>query len=432
MSYKKSKYNIIIERPEGNFLWNTCSNAFIRLNEAGRKWLETFNGTQIDSEYFRILEKNGCLVMEELDETGKILIEEKTVMLNTGAEVMHFTIAPGLGCNYNCPYCFEKGHDLRGVMNDETRNRTVRFIINKMQANPNLRRLEIRWFGGEPLLYLDMIELMSRELMKYCRDRHVEYSAGIVTNGRYLTRECAKKLAQWKVGYVQLSMDGLGAYYEQQKGARPGDFHAVVKNIEDTWDLLDITVRINIADVLEEALKLTEYLLKEQNLDGKIRIYVAHIRDYEGRSAKEEQTAHARFLELEGRYISLFGSKGKYSPHSLSFLYPTRRCTTCKSVCGNNFCIGPKGELYRCEHHYGQKEYVVGNIWSGRFYSETEKKYLTYRHRSKCLDCKLFPVCLGGCMNDNKDGETSLACEEFLERQIDYLLRANVSKHGLL
>ena len=121
MTYKKSKYNIMIDRPEGCFLWNTCSNALIRLNEDGRKWLEDYDGTQTTGPYFEILERNGCIVRSDLNETGKLLYEEKAVMLDPMPESMHFTIAPGLNCNYNCPYCFEKGHGHGGMMSPAVR-----------------------------------------------------------------------------------------------------------------------------------------------------------------------------------------------------------------------------------------------------------------------------------------------------------------------
>lgn len=424
MDYKKSKYNIIINRPEGCFLWNTYSNALIRLNREGLRWLKAYDGTQTTGSYFETLERNGCIVRSNLNETGKILYEEEAVMLDPVPEIMHFTIAPGLGCNYSCHYCFEKGHRYGEKMGPDVITATENYILNKASENPKLKQLEIRWFGGEPLLYMDTIEAMSHFFMDWCTAKGIQYSAGIVTNGRYLTRENAERLKKLQVGYVQLSMDGIGRHYEQQKGARSGDFDAVVENLRDSAELLDITVRINVSDSINEACDLTGYLLKECGLDGKIRVYVAHVRDYEGRTADEEQTAHAHFLEMEGQYISLFKEKGPYKSESLAFIPPKRRCTTCKSVCGSNYCIGPEGELYRCEHHYGRPEHVVGNVLYGQYYPEAELVYLKYRHLDQCLECSLFPVCLGGCMNDNVEGKPVLECQAFLERQIDFLMRA--------
>lgn len=428
VAYKKSKYNIIIDRPEGCFLWNTYSNALIRLNEEGLMWFDAFDGTQDTGTYFETLERNGCIVRNELNETGKLLYEEKAVMLDPAPESMHFTIAPGLGCNYSCPYCFERGHGNGGRMSPAVVDAALNYIINKTAANPNLKQLEIRWFGGEPLLYMDIIEKMSIAFMDWCAAKDILYTAGIVTNGRYLTRETAERLKKMRVGYVQLSMDGIGKHYEQQKGAFAGDFDAVIENLKASADLLQITVRINVSDTINEACELTDFLLKKCGLDGKIKVYAAHVRDYEGRTADEEQEAHAHFLEMEGKYISLFKEEGPYKRESLAFIPPKRRCTTCKSVCSSNYCIGPAGELYRCEHHYGMSEHEVGNVLHGQNYPDTELDYLRHKHLDHCLECSLFPVCLGGCKNDNIEGKPVLDCQAFLERQIDFLMRAHCSE----
>ena len=271
---------------------------------------------------------------------------------------------------------------------------------------------------------MNTIENMSHVLMDWCAANGVRYTAGIVNNGRYLTEENARKLRAVNIGYVQLSMDGIGEYYEEQKGACEGDFAAVVENLKSAADLLDITVLINVEDSLDEALALTEFLLTACALDEKIKVYVAHVRDYEGRTAEKEQLSHSHFLELEGEYISLFGKDGPYSSKSLAFILPRRRYTTCRTVCDTNFRIGPEGELYRCGHYFGRKEFSVGNVFSGRSYPETKLDYIKYRHLPRCLECSLFPICLGGCMNDNTEGKPVLDCDAFLKRQIDFLLKA--------
>lgn len=424
MAYKVSRYNIFIDYLESYYLWNTYSNSFIKLNKEGKKWLDNFDGQQTDEQYFEILKANGCIVNKDMNEIGKLLLEEKSSMLDISPEKIHFTIAPGLDCNYRCLYCFEKGSYTNSRMDNDTLEKVFSFIIHKINSNKNIRELNIRWFGGEPLLHMDIIIALSRKLIKSCEEIGISYSAGIVTNGRLLSLNYATMLKELKVKYVQVSVDGMNDHYLKQKQAKAGDFEEVVKNIKLCSDVLDITVRINVSESIREAIKLTQYLLIDCELEKKIKVYIAHIRNYASKSIEEERNSHRKFLELEGEYISMFGKNGKYSLESLSFINPKRRCTTCKSVCGYNFCIGPAGEFYRCEHHYGRKEFVVGNVDSGRYYSNLELDFLSHTHNKDCLECKIFPICLGGCMNDNMEGKTVLACDSFYNRQIDYLLKA--------
>ena len=115
----------------------------------------------------------------------------------------------------------------------------------------------------------------------------------------------------------------------------------------------------------------------------------------------------------------MFGNGEKYFHESFAEINPLRKCTTCLSVCAPNFCIGPNGELYRCEHFLGLKDKIVGDVFSGRFYTEAETKYLTFTHLDKCLRCSIFPICMGGCMNDVTKDDNAIACDRFIEQMVD-------------
>ena len=420
--YKLSKYNLIFERNDRNYLWNTLTDALIVLNDEGIAYLNNFHTEKANESYFEILEQNGCIVDERYDELGKVLYDAKFTMLDETPIGVHYTIAPGLGCNYNCPYCFEKDRSSHMGMTKEVQDKTCEYIIKAANRNHKLKHIDIRWFGGEPLLYMDAIIHISENLMKHCENKGIIYTAGIVTNGRYLSPEYAKKLKSLNISYVQLSIDGLRNSYAVSKGTSPDDFDATVDNLVRCADILPITVRINVSDSIEEAKKLTDYLLKRKGLDGKIKIYIAHIRDYSENNPLKKQEAHGRFLENERDYFKLFGEESVYTADSLAMIKPKRRSTPCLSICRSNFCIGPEGELYRCEHFFGRKDHIVGTVQSGCFHSGDDIRYLTHTYPSKCMDCQLFPVCVGGCMNDVHNNDTSINCEKFKERLIDHLL----------
>lgn len=426
--YKLSRYNMVFERNERHYLWNTLTNALIALDDDGLAYISGFNNGAENDNYFETLRKNGCIVDKRFDELGKVLFDEKATMLNNEPIGLHYTIAPGLGCNYNCPYCFEKDRAIHSSMTETTQKKVCDFIIRAAEDNQNLKQIGITWFGGEPLLYMDAIKSISKQLIDYCQGRNIIYSAGIVTNGRYLSKEIAVELKRLKVSYVQMAIDGMREAYSISKGTVPENFDATINNVVDSADIISITVRINVSKSITEAENLTEYLLKGKGLEGRIKIYIAHVRDYTETNMAIEQQSHRDFLEMEKRYIDSFGNGRSYSLDSLFYTKPRRRCTTCLSVCNPNYCIGPEGELYRCEHHFGQQDHIVGTIESGRFYRFDETSYLKHIHPKCCEECQLLPVCMGGCMNDARKGKPALACEQFKERLIDYLLLDRESK----
>lgn len=420
--YRLSRYNIFFERPEGRFLWNTLSDALIRMDDNAISWLDDYDGVDDGSDYFSVLLANGCVVPAGYDELGQVLVDEKATMLDRDLKVLHFTIAPSLGCNYACPYCFELGARENLAMSAEVRRDTVKYILNVASRCHDLKKLGVTWFGGEPLLQVSAIEEMSNALISWCSEHGITYSAGIVTNGRYLTYSNARKLVDCRVSYVQLSMDGPLERHMASKHASAKDFWETVANIEKSADVIPITVRINVTDSLDDAIALCDLLLCERGLDGKIKVYVAHVRDYDPAALGGEKDSHRRFLRLQGDFLKLFGDEGPYDPGSFSYVVPRRRRTTCLTVCGDNACVGPKGELYRCEHQFGRMEYKVGDVWNGRGFVPHDLSYLSHRHFDECLSCDVFPVCLGGCINDASNGAPVLACEEFRERLIDFLM----------
>ena len=106
--YKLSFYNITLSYNNEDYLWNTYTDACIKLSRDGIKYLDDFTGENDDTEYFKILKTHGFIINSQIDEPGKIIVEEMTIMLNPYPERLGFTIAPGLGCNYQCLYCLYK------------------------------------------------------------------------------------------------------------------------------------------------------------------------------------------------------------------------------------------------------------------------------------------------------------------------------------
>lgn len=64
------------------------------------------------------------------------------------------------------------------------------------------------WFGGEPLLALDIIKYMSEKFINYCGENKIGYSSDIVTNGTLLTKETADILASIGVSSVHINLYG--------------------------------------------------------------------------------------------------------------------------------------------------------------------------------------------------------------------------------
>jgi sulfatase maturation enzyme AslB (radical SAM superfamily) len=105
-------------------------------------------------------------------------------------------------CNLRCGYCFQNDKK-PGRMESKTMLRAIDLAFESKQ-----REVDLTFFGGEPLLELELLRLGIDYAEKRRQEtgKHVTYS--ISTNGLLLSDEVVELLAQYHF-YTQLSFDGV-------------------------------------------------------------------------------------------------------------------------------------------------------------------------------------------------------------------------------
>lgn len=70
--------------------------------------------------------------------------------------------------------------------------------------------------------------------------------------------------------------------------------------------------------------------------------------------------------------------------------------------------IDSKGYIYRCLEHLGQPQHSIGNIVEYKV-SLGKMAKMTFENDpfddAECRQCKILPICGGGCPIDRKKGE---------------------------
>ena len=89
-------------------------------------------------------------------------------------EITGYTIFPTTDCNARCFYCFELGRS-RIKMSIETAQKVVQYI----KAHCGGKKVNISWFGGEPLFHQEAIDTICDGL----RAEGVEFASTMVSNG---------------------------------------------------------------------------------------------------------------------------------------------------------------------------------------------------------------------------------------------------------
>jgi len=78
---------------------------------------------------------------------------------------------------------------------------------------------------------------------------------------------------------------------------------------------------------------------------------------------------------------------------------PRRRHSACFMCSPGNFTIAPDGRLYNCSHAICDQQCVgtVRDYSRKQEFTEPRATFLRRNVVGMCRDCKLLPVCMGGC-----------------------------------
>ena len=120
--------------------------------------------------------------------------------------------------------------------------------------------------------------------------------------------------------------------------------------------------------------------------------------------------------------------KNNYSVRNYGAPYPRRRPTSCLQACRANLCIGPLGEFYRCEHYFGDDKSVIGDIENGLYYNAIDNQFYELKHDSDCKNCKFFPLCLEGCIDDRVKDRRIICCDKYKDSFIQMQINKIASK----
>lgn len=421
--YLSSRYNIVAERCGRHYVWNTLSGAVAVLDDEIERRLFSDEIDLLQDSVIQELAQNYIVIPDGFDEYEYVLKRARGILTEGTPTDLHVVIAPTLRCNYHCEYCFESKRTSFSDMERSIAEETWRFVKEKIEGNCKLGCFHVTWFGGEPLLRLDIIRWLSSHFIEMCESRDVIYRASLITNGRYLDADAVDVLIKDRIKRTQISLDGTEGLYCQVKHASKSDYYATISNVERAVQKgLPIVLRINIRNNdFSSAYKLADLFLGEMSLDGMIKLYPAFVSEGDVAGRK---SLYADFVIGEKRFAQyIFDRYSRKSYYNkLSFAHGV----ACSLSCENNFCIGPKGELYKCEHHFGRENFIVGDIFSNnraRFAQEYEHVCYSSMQKETCKNCPIFPICLGGCPNSNLLGEENFDCKSFVGHLIDCQLR---------
>ena len=329
-------------------------------------------------------------------------------------------------CNLRCGYCFAGTGDFgqsRGLMNRETAFRAVDFLIER--SGPR-RHCEIDFFGGEPLLNIDVV----RDTVNYVRQREKEtgkvFKLTLTTNAVLLDDEAIDFLNKNNISLV-LSLDGRQEVHDRMRPntGGQGSYNGVLRNIKKAVDsrqgqnyYLRGTFTAHNLDFAADVLAMAEegfQLLSVEPVVGKDA-------DYEIRQEHLPQL-FSEYEKLAEEYL-----QRKLAGHGFEFFHfnldihhgpcVAKRLSGCGA--GHEYlAVTPEGDLYPCHQFVGREGFLLGDVWTGVTNSSLPVQFRQAHvlNKEECSKCWARFYCSGGChanaqlMHGNISQPYEIGCE---------------------
>lgn len=301
-------------------------------------------------------------------------------LYGTKKGVPGYTIMPTLGCNARCVYCYEEGR-VQVKMTPEIVEQTIRYILETRRNE----KISLSWFGGEPLLCVDIIDHICDRL----RAENVPFKSIMVTNGSLITPEIIEKMrTRWNLNYLQISMDGAEQDYIDRKRyyGSADRYHAVMRSISLLSEAgIRVAVRVNVDEgnwpgipqFLDDMKRFVEN--KEQ-----VSVYFSplmSVRAGENDLAMWEKVIPATDLIREAGF------------RALAYMGPGKKFRSNRCMAdGGSVVIAPDGSLYPCEHCPPGSRF--GDVFNGTTDEAAEQEFRRADDtREKCRTCTFLPEC---------------------------------------
>lgn len=469
---KLSTYTVTVPdypEPGSYLLCNLLTESMVVVGQELKDVIDTLDAPEALSEeareHLHTLEELGILVDEQVDE-GKLVT-------HTFERVKHDTrnlsvmICPTYFCNFKCVYCVEETIKEQQIYMDDEVARAAMDWIKAYTEMTRPLNLSLRFYGGEPLLNVPMMETISKEMHAFAQEKGLNFVIGITTNGALLTESVVERLAPYGLKYVKITLDGDREAHDAKRPylSGKGTFDRIIKNIQAVSDKIIVNIGGNFDEENAEAMHRLLDFMQETGLGEKINAFdfkpIMDTIDRRNAQRAAEEAAKQTMAEgvpegmipigvpvFEGDAMPGCGSHAKAGTHSMSegnipdaYLKMKRAiaehgfrttpgigAVACAMTMSETaFIIDPLGKIYNCPPLVGREEFSIGDVWKGLNHKFVEFMTLDVWRNDTCLDCTYVPVCGSGCRYEAylKEGDIYAPdCEkEFFEKAVPELIK---------
>lgn len=401
--YRPSMFNYFYYRKDDVILYNSYKgvSSILLLDKSSRamKWFCEPDTICQEDPLFLELRDNNYFVEKRCNEKLQRNYRMIERMQDSSLDLVIHTTK---NCNFRCKYCslnFESSNMSSEIQNDIVS--FIRYNINKYSS------VNLSWFGGEPLMAIDVIENISEQVKEICTRAKKPFTANVTTNGYLMSLDNVKKLLEHNVFHYAVTIDGIGEYHDKHRCLSSGapTFDRIIANLIDIKNNiksrgLSITIRSNVtANMLDKVEEYYRFYDKNFGDDIRFSLFIRPVCDWGGDrignfhetliNEKNTSVTMAHFYNEIAKIPGNIVFKNNF--YDLEF-----GGIACTAQCKNKFTIGINGEISKCDD--SNEGVNIGQLKNGQMILD-EVKSISWLMSSLqdvdnvCDNCNLSCIC---------------------------------------
>lgn len=301
-----------------------------------------------------------------------------------------------LDCNLACTYCYEDAFRGRHYMSEETADLLVETVRRERIAKGQPVRLT--FYGGEPLLSLELIRAISRSLRETAQEQGVAFSFSLVTNGTLLNRACAEELVALGLSGAKITLDGPAELHNQSRPyiSGNGSYEAILRNVADIFDIVPLQLGGNYTrDNYRHFPRMFDDLIERGVNPGRIAtVLFAPVTPKAGERVLSDfntgcTCSYEPWLMEAGVFLREESLKR-------GFAAPKPKLSPCMVELEHDLVINYDGSYYKCPAFMAYPQLRIGSLAEG-IADYRQSHNLDLWKTEECLGCAYLPICFGGC-----------------------------------
>lgn len=393
-----SPYNVIAFEACRILLYNTLTGALSLFDDENleqvHKALECNDPSRIPQGFIATMIEDGFIVENKNDHLDQI---RRTVKERLASTDYMLSCMINNACNFGCFYCFQShsGKTLDQVGVD-------RYIALADTITRSTSKLEIDWFGGEPLLSFKTLQFLNGAIARLCDERGVTYSGSMTTNGYLLTKEVVQYCKSEQIRHLVITLDGPPEFHNQSRPLKSGEptFNIILDNIANTVaaEGIKVVVRVNMTRLNHETVPVLLGILEERGLKNRIELSLQKVVSSPVHPCQEVCLTAVEFSTQSMAILKQAALGGWIVYPNINSL---RSLGFCAADYPNRFTIDIDGRIFKCGQTFTPDE-AVGIIDSQSRMNVDEAKNMKWVSKDpfkfeECRSCNLVPICMGGC-----------------------------------